>query len=480
MVELFRGRARLATGAIALAITLLASSPAWGQACPTIKGKNSWPASLEVSMLTLREVKAVPPEKFSPNREKIEAVLRACVVESAKNGKNAQVQMCIGDAAALLARDRPADPQFLQAECAYLAAVNFTRDAGSRADASEGRAKNLEAWGGRRDDALRAWLEAVKVETAARRLALAKLQKAMGRLVEADASYSRLSGLPTGPGLTDEQKGNALREQARLQRDDLGKPRSVVRPVWEESNRYGETSEAYYEIGMSWFDNDSIRAADAFRQSVRLRAQPGAAQPSAQSYYYLAAIGARTANTSPAWKLVLEDASNSLSDPRAKRLACLAHIAAGESSLSASAESPLCQPGPTPAADDLLLRGAYQLRRMQFLPGCETAKPGGALNQCSEDRKQRFVDYANWARESFRAGQSLVVVTDPPAFDWLLQGEAAAPIRLNLLKSGEDLANSITQTGRGCGNISKPVDPRELDFFARLDLLSCTPTRRGM
>lgn len=483
MPKVLRRQTRFAWRLIALTTVVAVAGPAWAQTCPKLKGRSDWPAALELGRITLEEAKAAAPDKLSAYTDKLTAISSACTAEADRNGKSPKVQMCIADSARLLR-------QFAVADCAYSAVLSLPVDQTAKGDAWEGKARNRDTWGLRDAQLIDAWKQSVKEkETPSRRWALAQALKTQGRLQEADDSYKILAGLPAAPGFTDAHRATALREQAHLEQD-LGKPLSEIRQVWDAANRYNPTAEGFYQVGLSYFKTEPGKARDAFSQAQDHKGDTTSSRFAADALYMLSVLNARDAKTPDQWAQVKQQAQNSgLTDPGHKRVACLAHIASGDASLTTGTEAFLCAPGPspTPTAEDKLLRGLYLLRRMQFLDKarCAAAKPGPQQDECWRQRASDVVRLANEARDEFSQGRIMVPQpggpsASPAVLDWLLKEDQTAPQLASLLGSGENLANSVTQLGRGCANLAKPAPGgNDYRFFDQLDLLSCEAKPRA-
>jgi hypothetical protein len=496
MVKLFRVRARLFPVVATIGAMIATSLPAVAQApaqCAEPKGKANWtqPGSVTLARSVLDSARTATD--FSAVSAQVDGAKSAC--NEVKDSKlNGPAQMCIADATFLLARQRSDDRLFQEAVCAYAAAVTLAKDdkdasnRARRADAWDGRARTYAEWSKARgmsqahlQSARDAYLEAVKVQTPARLLGLARVQKSLGQLSEADMTYTRLSDLEPGPGYPVADKAAALREQARLRRDDLKRSPAEVRPIWEKAIAVGATSEAYFELGKSLFDADPDAAARAFRSATTAPSDQATVSAYPQeSFYLLSVIEARKAKTAAEWKIVFEDAQKAgLGDVRYRRLACLAHVASGDPTLAEVGENALCADGASAGAEDKLLRGVYLLRRAQFMPfSCPDQKT--QRDPCNARWNQSWVPTLTSAESAFEQGQEITQragSSSPRVFDWLLLGENSSPGLFGVLKSGENIAESVKQ--RGACTVRQPTNKLEQDFFGQLDLLTCQPTRRG-
>lgn len=479
MVEFSKARQIVIAAACAL-VTTAPLMPAWAQSnCPAPKGRDSEPPGLASSVELVRIAKAAKPEELSGMRASLVVANNACSASNIQNsnGKNLKLQACIADSAAMLARLDQSFAKFDQADCAFTNITRLSRDAATVADAWEGKALNYEAWG-QPARALEAWREASAVPTQLRIRSYAKALGGAGTAqsaAEADLWYGKLNLLqaPVGYQYSPVER-EALREWAVLRRDVLRNSAGAVE-VWR---RLG-TAEAHFEVGKSYFNaNNPAMAAPEFTRVIELKNEEGASPLVAEASYLLGLMTARNARTAAAWneaRRYSQDAG--YSDPRYKRLTCLALIAAGDRPTLSSegAESDACQVGMSSTAEDYLARGAYLLRRMQFLPMCD-GRPAAERASCNDRRRNNFIRYANEARDAFSDGQRRLPMTapgtPPPAFDWLGLG-ATTPL-VELLRAGETLANSVTQANYGCTNLRKPAaGSPEYEFFDRLDLLGC-------
>lgn len=477
MVWVSKAKRSVIAAAIALVVAGVAAGPGWAQQnCPQPKGRDVQPPGLPSSLMLVNMAKAAKPADLASHRPSLLTANAECARKDnqEKFGKNIDLQACIADSARLLASLDRSFAQFEQADCAYTNVTRLSKNADLTASAWEGKALNFDAWG-QPARALDAWREAAKTPTPQRTRALARALGALGTpaaAAEADTWYGRLGLLQQASYSPEDQV--VLREWALLRSGVLQNPLGAIE-VWGRL----DTAEAHSEVGRYYFNaNRPDLAEREFRRVIELKNDEGASARVAEASYSLGLMSARTATTPMAWNTARKYAQDAgYSDPRYKRLTCLSLIAAGERAVLSSegAESDACQTGMSSTAEDYLARGAYLLRRMQFLPKCD-ARPAAERPACNDRRRNNFIRLANEARDVFADGQRRVPLPSPtapaPTFDWLAVGNA--PPLADLLRAGEALSNSVTQANFGCSNLRLPaVGTPEHRFFGQLDLLSC-------
>jgi tetratricopeptide (TPR) repeat protein len=474
MVWVPRAKRSVIAAVISLVMVGVSAAPVWAQQnCPQPKGREVQPPGMPAFLQLISNAKAAKPEDLASQRGSLTTANRECSPKEVQDkfGKNISLQSCIADSARLLASLDRAFGMFEQADCAYTNITRLSRDAATTASAWEGKALNFETWG-QPEAALNAWREAAKSPTPQRTRALAKALGSAGTpaaAAEADTWYSKL-GLLQQANPTPEERV-ILREWALLRSGPLQNPQGAIE-VWGRL----DTAEAHSEVGRFYFNANRTDVAEReFKLVIERKNEEGASARVAEASYLLGLMTARTAGTALTWNEARKYAQDAgYSDPRYKRLTCLSLIAAGERAvLSAEgAESDACQIGMSSTAEDYLARGAYLLRRLLFLPLCES-RPAAERPGCNDRRRNSVIQLANDARNAFSEGQRrppLTTYTTPPvAFDWLAVGDTA-PLA-DLLRAGEELAISITQANAGCTNPRLPaVGSPAYIFFGKLDL----------
>jgi tetratricopeptide (TPR) repeat protein len=476
MVLVPKAKRSVIAAAIALVVAGVSAGPGWAQPnCPQPRGREVQPPGLPSSLMLVNMAKAAKPADLASHRPSLLTANAECARKDNQErfGKNIDLQACIADSARLLASLDRSFVQFEQADCAYTNVTRLSKNADTTASAWEGKALNFEAWG-QPGAALNAWREAYsKAATPLRTRSLAKALSSVGTqaaAAEANDLYGKLGLL--GQASYSPEDLVILRDWALLRSGPLQNPRGAIE-VWGRL----DTAESHSEVGKFYFNsNDEGAAKSAFERVIQLKNEDGASARVSEASYLLGILAARKARTPLAWNEVYKYARDAgASDPRHKRLTCLSLVASGEKTvLSSTIESDVCQLGISPTAEDYLVRGAYLLRRMQFLT-CE-GKPPAELRVCNSTFRDRFINLANEAEIAFADGQRRLPVTSPqtppPAFDWLMLS-VSLPLT-DLLKTGETLADSVTQGNLGCRKLRLPISgSREYEFFERLDLLSC-------
>jgi len=477
MVWVPKAKRSVIAAAVALVVAGVSASPVWAQQnCPQPKGRDVQPPGLPSSLMLVNMAKSAKPEDLASHRASLITANAECARKDNQDkfGKNIDLQACIADSARLLASLDRSFAQFEQADCAYTNVTRLSKNAATTASAWEGKAINFDTWG-QPARALDAWREASRSPTTLRTRALAKALASVGTPAaagEADMWYGRL-GLLQQPTYSPEERA-ILREWALLRSGPLQNPQGAIE-VWSRL----DTAEAHSEVGRFYFNaNRPDLAEREFRRVIELKNEDGASARVAEASYLLGLMTARNATTPQAWNEARKYAQDAgYSDPRYKRLTCLSLIAAGERAvLSAEgAESDACQTGMSSTAEDYLARGAYLLRRMQFLPTCES-RPAAERPACNDRRRNNFIRLANDARDAFSDGQRRLRApsagTPAPTFDWLATGNA--PPLGDLLRAGEALSNSVTQANAGCSKLRLPAEGSpEYRFLDKLDLLRC-------
>lgn len=475
--------------AVALAALSFGASPAFAQfACtkdmPSDRDKaETGGMSIEsarqivASQRPFLEVGAQLPTDTMMARNLLTGAKNDCARAANEKKKRIDARMCLADATLLLRRlgDSSADLQV--AHCSYVAANTLIKtEDEARALALEGIARTYEETSNSSlAIPLRERIPAGS-QTQTRTIELARLLARSGNGAKADAWFGKLNLLQPQPGHQYSAiERDALREWALIRRDVLQNPQAAV-DVWARL----DTAEAHSEVGKFHFNaNRPDLAEREYKRVIELKNEAGASARVAEASYLLGIMTARNARTPAAWNEARKYAQDSgYSDPRYKRLTCLALVATGERTAlsSAGAESDACQVGMSSTAEDYLARGLYLLRRMQFLPKCD-GRPAAERPRCNDDRRANFIRLANDAQGAFAEGMTKPPVagsaTPPPAFDWLMVG-SAAPSLADLLRAGDKLANSVTKVGNGCGNLVLPaVNSPEHEFFGRFDVLGC-------
>jgi tetratricopeptide (TPR) repeat protein len=467
--------------AVALIIAGVSAGPGWAQQnCSQPKGREVQPPGLPSSLMLVNIAKAAKPADLMSHRPALLTANSECARKDnlEKFGKNIDLQACVAESARLLASLDRSFAQFEQADCAYTNVIRLSKNADTTASAWEGKAQNFHTWG-QPARAVDAWREAARSPTPQRIRALARTLGAVGTpaaAAEADTWYGRL-GLLQQTGYSAEDQ-TVLREWAMLRNGVLQNPQGAI-DVWSRL----DTAEAHSEVGRFHFNaNRTDQARREFIRVIELKNDEGAAARVAEASYLLGVMTAREARNSLAWNQAFKFARDAgSSDPRHGRLTCLALIASGEKAvLSSTSEFDACRVGLSATAEDYLVRGAYLLRRMQFLPTCDSKTAAERRAACNTQYRNDFISLANEANSAFSEGQRrpplTAGVTPPPTFNWLMESDA--PSLSDLLRAGTELSNSVTQANAGCGNLRKPAAASPEDnFFARLDLLSCGYTR---
>lgn len=481
-------RLRVPVLAVAMAALSLGASPAFAQFTCTKDmpsdrdraetGGMSIESARQIvaSQRAYLEVGAQLPADMTMARNLLTGAKNDCARAANEKKKRIDARMCLADATLLLRRlgDSSADLQI--AHCSYVAANTLIKtEDEARALALEGIARTYEE--SSNPNLAISFRERIPAasQTQIRTIELARLHARGGNGQKADASFGKLNLLQPQPGHQyTAMERDALREWALIRRDVLQNPQAAVE-VWARL----DTAESHYEVGKFHFNaNRPDLAEREYKRVIELKNEPGASARVAEASYLLGIMTARSARTPAAWNEARKYAQDAgYSDPRYKRLTCLALIATGErTALSSSgAESDACQVGMSSTADDYLARGLYLLRRMQFLPKCD-ARPAAERARCNDDRKASFIRLANDAQTAFAEGLTKPPLTDAaataPTFDWLLLGNA--PRLADLLRTGDKLANSVTKAGNGCTNLVLPaVNSPEHEFFGRFDVLGC-------
>jgi len=170
-----------------------------------------------------------------------------------------------------------------------------------------------------------------------------------------------------------------------------------------------------------------------------------------------------------------------------KRLACLVHIADGEkASLGQSSPSPLCPSSASGSAEDMLVYGAYLLRRAQFLnyAECEAMKTASKRNECTERLNTLARAYRSEAGRTFSDARDARPDdgSPPPKFNWLLRTDSDVPALRPALRLGEDVTRILNSPNTSrCQDLAAFANGLaagpEKGFFATLDLLGCEATR---
>lgn len=476
MVWVPKAKRFMIAAAVALAACWVSTSPVAAQQKCETKGRDVQPPGLPSSLMLVNIAKSARPEDLASHRAILTTANAECGRKDnqEKFGRNIDLQSCIADSARLLASLDRSFAQFEQADCAYTNITRLSKDAKTVASAWEGKALNFDAWG-QPARALEAWREAGKSPTSLRTLSLAKALAGVGTpasAAEADMWYAKL-GLLQQPTYSPEERA-IVREWALLRSGQLQNAQAAIE-VWERL----DTAEAHSEVGRFYFNGERPDlAVREFKRVIELKNEEGASSRVAEASYLLGLMAARNATTPQAWNEARKYAQDAgYSDPRYKRLTCLSLIAAGERVvLSAEgAESDACQIGMSATAEDYLARGAYMLRRMQFLPTCEN-RPAAERPGCNDRRRNDFIRLANEARDAFSDGQRRLpapsAATPAPTFDWLAVGNA--PALADILRAGEALSNSVTQANAGCSKLRLPAEGSpEHKFLDKLDLLRC-------
>lgn len=475
------GRAA-ATAALLLAVLV---APAWGQGNCTPKGSDKEVGGVDSDLRIIDRAYSAKPEDFPGYREDLLTAYTHCTSVTEKYGKNVKVQQCIAGSAALLARLDHSTAMHQAADCAYLNVTRLTAVPAIKAAAWEGVALNREAWGQPPSSTLDPWAEAVKVPPQSQ-FRVSKYAKALASqqtdagYKAADDQYVSLGLLrPEGRVYTPSEQ-EILKDWATLRRDKL-RPLQDTKAIWAPL----KTAESNFELARMAFAESKLDEAETyFRNAKDLARDQASASIATASNYHLAILRARNSD----WTKARDYANLAVVGGQAnKRLACLVYIAEGEkASLSQSSSSPLCPTTASGSAEDLLVYGAYLLRRAQFLnyAECETLKPASNRVACIERLNTQARAYRSEAARAFSDGRDARPddTTQPPRFNWLLKTDSDIPALRTALRLGEDIARILNSPNTTrCADLtafsnSLPPGP-EKNLFATLDLLGCVATR---